>query len=88
MTSKIAESLYTHNLARRLPIVSFLELVRITIRTWIRKHNRETTKTTTNSSNQFDLKLQENIEFSLKYFFMYYVQQLDIFIFKTNYFFR
>ncbi|XP_069154491.1 uncharacterized protein [Solanum lycopersicum] len=47
MTSNIAESLNNVNrLARWLPVISLLEFMRVTIQSWIHKHNEEADKTT------------------------------------------
>ena len=46
MTSNITESLNNINrLARRLPVISLLEFMRVTIQRWIHKHNEKADKT-------------------------------------------
>ncbi|KAH0670768.1 hypothetical protein KY290_026163 [Solanum tuberosum] len=51
-------------LARRFPVVSLLEFVRITIQTWIHKHNEEATKTRLELTKKYDLKLQKSVALS------------------------
>ena len=47
MTSNTAKSLSNVNrLGRRLPVISLLEFMRVTIQRWIHKHNEEADKTT------------------------------------------
>ncbi|KAH0652973.1 hypothetical protein KY289_030651 [Solanum tuberosum] len=65
MTSNIAESLNNVNMiARRLPVISLLEFMRITIQTWIHMHNEEAAKTRSELTKRYDLKLQKNIALS------------------------
>ncbi|XP_027767744.1 uncharacterized protein LOC114074021 [Solanum pennellii] len=65
MTSNIAESLNNVNrLARRLPVISLLEFMRVTIQRWIHKHNEEADKTTSDLTKKYDIYLQKNIALS------------------------
>ena len=65
MTSNIAESLNNVNrLARRLPVISLLEFMRVTIQRWIHKHNEEADKTTSNLTKKYDVYLQKSITLS------------------------
>ncbi|TMW93592.1 hypothetical protein EJD97_011407 [Solanum chilense] len=65
MTSNIAESLNNVNrLARRLPVISLLEFMMITIQRWIHKHNEEADKTTSDLTKKYNLYLQKSIALS------------------------
>ncbi|KAK6782196.1 hypothetical protein RDI58_019992 [Solanum bulbocastanum] len=65
MTSNIAKSLNNVNkLARRLSVVLLLEFMRITIQTWIHKHNEEAAKTRLELTKKYDLKLQKSVALS------------------------
>ncbi|KAH0743268.1 hypothetical protein KY290_031261 [Solanum tuberosum] len=65
MTSNIAESLNNVNMiARRLPVILLLEFMRITIQTWIHKHNEKAAKTRSELTKKYDLKLQKSIALS------------------------
>ena len=65
MISNIAESLNNVNkLARRLPVISLLVFMRVTIQRWIHKHNEEADKTTSDLTKKYDLYLQKSIALS------------------------
>ncbi|KAH0644891.1 hypothetical protein KY284_032775 [Solanum tuberosum] len=61
---RIRGYLFDIGLARRFPVVSLLEFVRITIQTWIHKHNEEATKTRLELTKKYDLKLQKSVALS------------------------
>ncbi|XP_049354407.1 uncharacterized protein LOC125818939 [Solanum verrucosum] len=65
MTSNIAESLNNVNrIARRLPVISFLEFMRVTVQRWIHKHNEEAAKTRSELTKKYDLVLHKSIALS------------------------
>ncbi|WMV19732.1 hypothetical protein MTR67_013117, partial [Solanum verrucosum] len=65
MTSNIAESLNNVNMiARRLPVISLLEYMRVTVQKWIHKHNEEAAKTRSELTKKYDLMLQKSIALS------------------------
>ena len=82
MTSNIAESLNNVNrLARRLPVISLLEFMRVTIQRWIHKHNEEADKTTSNLTKKYNIYLQKSITLSCN---MKYVFHCIVFLIHTN----
>ncbi|XP_049400063.1 uncharacterized protein LOC125864192 [Solanum stenotomum] len=65
MTSNIAESLNNVNrIARRLPVISLLEFMRVTVQRWIHKHNEEAAKTRSELTKKYDLVLHKSIALS------------------------
>ena len=65
MTSNIAESLNNVNrLARRLPVISLLEFMRVKIQIWIHKHDEEADKITSELTKKYDLCPQKSIALS------------------------
>ncbi|XP_049388861.1 uncharacterized protein LOC125853229 [Solanum stenotomum] len=65
MTSNIAESLNNINrIARRLPVISLLEFMRVTVQRWIHKHNDEAAKTKSELTKKYDFLLQKSIALS------------------------
>ena len=75
MTSNIAESLSNVNrIARRLPVISLLEFMRVTIQRWIHKHNEGAAKTKSELTKKYDLYLLKSIVLSCNMricFFLY-----------------
>ncbi|XP_049388095.1 uncharacterized protein LOC125852399 [Solanum stenotomum] len=65
MTSNIAESINnTNRLARKLPVVSLLDFMKITIQSWSAKHSEEAGQTKTDLTEPYNKILEDNREIS------------------------
>ncbi|KAH0693045.1 hypothetical protein KY285_020142 [Solanum tuberosum] len=61
MTSNIAESINnTNRLARKLPVVSLLAFMRITIQSWSAKHSEEAGQAKTDLTEPYNKILEDN----------------------------
>ena len=58
MNSNITELMNNvKRVKRRLPLISLLEFMRVTIQIWIHKHNGETDKTIAELTKKYDIYL-------------------------------